>query len=55
MKNQGVLPEAWTDMATSGTGSAASALPEGRPAVSAIVATAIARELTGFLWAKMAA
>src|ERR1700688_1333159 len=41
MKNQGVSPEAWTDMATSGTGSAASALPEGRPAVSAIVATAI--------------
>src|ERR1700692_1327411 len=41
MKNQGVSPEAWTDMATSETGSAASALPEGRPAVSAIVATAI--------------
>src|ERR1700684_4191526 len=41
MKNQGVSPEAWTDMATSETGSAASALPEGRSAVSAIVATAI--------------
>src|ERR1700692_1175029 len=41
MKNQGVSPEPWTDMATSETGSAASALLEGRPAVSAIVATAI--------------
>jgi APA family basic amino acid/polyamine antiporter len=41
MKNQGVLPEAWTDMATSGTGSAASPLSEGRSAVSVLVATAI--------------
>jgi APA family basic amino acid/polyamine antiporter len=41
MKNQGVLPKAWTDMATSGTGNAASPVPEGRSAVSALVATAI--------------
>ena len=43
MKTKGVLPEAWTHMATSGTGSGVALpgkLPEGS-AVSAIVATAI--------------
>src|ERR1700684_1092538 len=40
MRNEGATPKAWTDMATSGTGGAGK-LPEGRSAVSAIVATAI--------------
>src|ERR1700684_3289739 len=40
MRNKGATPGVWTDMATSGTGGAGK-LPEGGPAVSVIVATAM--------------